>query len=257
MPDYFEDDHGIARNMSARRIIILLTLGCCLAAQLQAGTQSIRAAQPKDQVYLINDGDSLLNLNGSPSGMTSMSYAMSQIKGLVGASNTSISGETLAKMVNDFSRNVGSKYQTRYDTVIVHSLGGGNDIRLGTSVSELYSLLQKYVRSVHALGPHAFSIISTYPVQCDILKDPMQNATLHLYNDLIYQGWNKPQMSGGLGADGIVDYFNDPTIGANSYTYSAFCSARWSRDGEHLNDEGKEIMGQIESQAITRFLASR
>jgi hypothetical protein len=43
MPGWFEHGHGMARNMSARRTIILVTLGGCLPAQLQVGAQSIRA----------------------------------------------------------------------------------------------------------------------------------------------------------------------------------------------------------------------
>jgi hypothetical protein len=66
MPGWFEHGHGMARNMSARRTIILVTLGGCLPAQLQVGAQSIRAAQSdEDSVCLVNDGDSLLNVNGS------------------------------------------------------------------------------------------------------------------------------------------------------------------------------------------------
>ena len=54
---------------------------------------------------------------------------------------------------------------------------------------------------------------------------------------------------GGLDADGLVDYFGDSTIGANTYSYSAFCNAEWSKDGQHLNDAGKAIMGHIEAQS--------
>jgi hypothetical protein len=74
---------------------------------------------------------------------------------------------------------------------------------------------------------------------------------------LIYEHWNKPQSLGGLEADALVDYFGDPTIGDNTYSSSAFCSAQWSRDGSHLNDGGKAIMGRIEAEAIVKFLHTR
>ena len=51
--------------------------------------------------------------------------------------------------------------------------------------------------------------------------------------------------------------FGDPTIGANTYSHSAFCDTEWSKDGQHLNDAGKAIMGRIEAQAVAKFLAAR
>jgi len=60
-----------------------------------------------------------------------------------------------------------------------------------------------------------------------------------------------------LGADGIVDYFGDLSIGRNTYSASAFCNSKWSSDGGHLNDAGKEIMGRLEVREIQRLLAAR
>src|SRR5262245_23634164 len=170
---------------------------------------------------------------------------------------TSIPGQSLGQMVQRFTNNVGSKYDSKYRVFIVHSLGGANDVRAGASATQIYPYLQAYVRSVRALGSNAIALVSTYPLQCDIFKAQPLKAAIQSYNDLIYAGWNKPQTSGGLGADGLVDYFGDSTIGANSYSYSAFCNTEWSGEGQHLNDAGKARMGQIEAQAIAKFLATR
>ena len=239
--------------------VLLPLLATCLAASSQARSQS---TAERNDVYLIYDGDSM-NLNGSPrwtrwlTGGTFLSFALPLLNRSVHAMNTSIPGQSLRQMVDRFSNNVGSKYDSKYRVFIVHSLGGGNDIRAGTSATQVYAHLQAYVRSVRALGSNAIAIVSTYPLQCDIFKAQPHKAAIQSYNDLIYAGWNKPQMSGGLGADGLVDYFADPTIGPNTYSYSAFCNTEWSRDGQHLNDGGKAIMGKIEAKAIARFLATR
>ena len=239
---------------SKRCAVLLLLLAGCLAAY-QARSQS--PGEPSD-VYLINDGDSLLNVNGSPwTRKTSLSFALPLLGSSVRGINTSIPGETLARMVDRFSNNVGRKYESKYRVFIVHSLGGSNDIRASASAAQVYALLQAYVRSVHALGPNAIALVSSYPLQCDIFKDQPRRAAVQSYNDLIYGDWNKPQTLGGLDADGLVDYFVDPNIGANTYSYSAFCNAEWSEDGQHLNDAGKAIMGRIEAQAIAKFLATR
>ena len=158
------------------------------------------------------------------------------------AANTSISGETLAQMVRNFSTNVAKRYNRKYKNFIVHSLGGGNDIRAGASPANLYILLQSYVNAVHALGPNATAVIATYPLQCDIFKSTKRMDSLRSYNDLIYSGWNKPQNAGGLGADGLVDYFGDTTIGPST-SILVFCSVEWSKDGQHLNDAGKATTG--------------
>jgi hypothetical protein len=42
---------------------------------------------------------------------------------------------------------------------------------------------------------------------------------------------NAAQNSGGYGADGIANYWADPTVGANSYSMSAFCNRTYSVDG--------------------------
>ena len=234
---------------------LMFLVAACFAAPYQARSQSIGE---RSDIILINDGDSLLSVNGSPwTEKTSLSFALPLLNGSVSAVNTSIPGETLAQMVNGFSNNVGRKYESKSRAFVVHSLGGGNDIRAGASAAQVYTLLQAYVRSVHALGPNAFAIVSTYPLQCDIFGAQSRKAAVQSYNDLIYSGWNKPLQSGGLDADGLVDYFGDSTIGANTYSYSAFCNAEWSRDGQHLNDAGKAIMGRIEAQSIAKFLASR
>ena len=234
---------------------LLFLLASCLAAPFQARSQSIGEGS---DVFLINDGNSLLNVNGSPwTKKTSLSFALTLLNASMRTENTSIPGETLAQMVDRFSNNVGSKYERKYRVFVVHGLGGGNDIRAGASAAQVYALLQAYVRSVHALGPNAFAIVGTYPLQCDIFGAQSRKTVVQSYNDLIYLGWNKPLQLGGLDADGLVDYFGDSIIGANTYSYSAFCNAEWSRDGQHLNDAGKAIMGRVEAQAIAKFLAAR
>jgi hypothetical protein len=242
------------------RIALFLLLAGSLAIVSQVKGQSLKGGEQAgaEQIYLINDGDSLLGVYGSSTRRTSMTFAVPLVEvDSLRAVNTSIPGEKLWEMVSNFSTSVATKYDSRYKTFIVHSLGGGNDIRDGASVANVYALLQSYVNAVHALGPNAIALVATYPLQCDIFNSATRMDRLQSYNKLIYAGWNRPQSAGGLDADGLVDYFADPTVGANTYSSSAFCSVEWSKDGQHLNDAGKAIMGRIEANVIARFLAIR
>jgi hypothetical protein len=79
-------------------------------------------------------------------------------------------------------------------------------------------------------------------------------AKPHECTDRIHGGWNKARSAGGLGADGLVDYFGNPDLGDNTYAASIFCSRNWSPDGGHLNDRGKVIMARIESRVIEAYV---
>jgi hypothetical protein len=236
---------------------LALVLGLALTSLFSAESSGDPRSTNQETIYLINDGDSLMSVMGSSSGKTSLSFVVPKLPSGALTANTSIPGETLAQMVANFWQHVGRKHSYDYRLFIVHSLGGSNDLRRGTPAASIYALLQAYVKSVHALGSNAVSIVATYPLQCDIFNNPARRDAIKSFNELIYERWNKPQSSDGLEADALVDYFGDPTIGANSYSSSAFCSPQWSQDGGHLNDDGKAVMGRIEVEAIAKYLGTK
>lgn len=212
---------------------------------------------PAYQGYLINDGDSLSTTIGSSDGGTILTYVNVPGKTLAYAT-VAISGQTLAGNISTFPNTVGAVYnsmRTIYGTSIpfvVQILSGANDIRLGGTASAIYANLQAYINLVHALGPNAKVMATTYLVQCDIFGNGPQLAVLQTLNNSVISNWNVVQSSGGLNADGLVNYWADLTIGPNSYVSSTFCGFPniYSPDGQHATNVSKAIMGSLEQTSI-------
>lgn len=203
---------------------------------------------------LVNDGDSLLQFTGGAFGTTSMVFCTDALKlSFVVGQNVSAGGATAETLLANFAANVAPYYQSTVPFV-VHLLVGGNDIRAGDSAATLKANIKSYVNLVHALGANAKIAVSTYPLQCDLCTDAGWNATTKAFNDDLIATWNLPQGLGGYGADALLNYFADPTIGANNYVTSAFCDPAYSADGHHGNDIVKQIMGQIEAEAVRPLL---
>jgi hypothetical protein len=110
----------------ASTCLLPLALGLATASPICAQSRGDHLSPEQGIIYLINDGDSLMSVNGSPSGKTSLSFVAPLLTSATLTANTSIPGETLAQMVANFSKNVGSKYNNGYRLFIVDSLGGGN-----------------------------------------------------------------------------------------------------------------------------------
>ena len=201
---------------------------------------------------LVTDGDS--QMNGGPVSPFLTSYIAADLttKNLF-TGNVAIPGETVASMAINCASHMAPLYKASVP-FIATILGGGNDIRAGDTAAQIYASLQSWVACIHNLGPNAKAIISTYTIQCDIFENGTENAVLEAYNNLIYANWNVPQSSGGLGADALIDYFADPTVGDNIYTASAYCSGAWSSDGQHLNAAGNTILAGIAAPVIALLL---
>lgn len=204
-------------------------------------------------VFVINDGDSLLAENGSPrSRATSLKFALQALGGGAEGATVAISGTTMNQAVARFSANVGP-HIVHDRPVILHILSGGNDLRKGTPPGKVFELLRDYVALAQSFGMK--TVVSTYPLQCDVLQNPDWKTSLHRLNELVYVSWARPREEGGLGADGLVDYFADREIGPGDYDRSAFCDRKRSPDNLHFSDDGKVVMGEIEADAIRALIA--
>lgn len=204
---------------------------------------------------LVNDGDSMSTTSGSSRGITFQYYAIASLtlRQPIVAYNVAVTGETLATMVANFATNVTPLYQANVPFVLF-ILGGGNDIRTGQTGAATYALLQTYVNLGHALGANVKVVVGSYPLQCDIQASPSQNTQMQVFNGDVETLWNVPQSSGGLGADGLADFFVNPIIGMNTYASSAFCNQQYSADGQHGTDLTKSIMGPIAGAAMQPLL---
>jgi hypothetical protein len=72
-----------------------------------------------------------------------------------------------------------------------------------------------------------------------------------------WEFWKRyAQGSGGLGADGIANYWVNTTIGPGNYNGSTFCNYpnSYSKDGTHPTDLAMSIMGSIEAAAVQPLL---
>ena len=122
-------------------------------------------------------------------------------------------------------------------------------------VNTTYANLQAYVNLVHALGANAKVIVATEFIQCDILAAPVKLAAMQDYNTRIKTGWNKPQSTGGLQADGFADYQADTVIGPGNYTSSNLCSnTAISPDGQHPTDTAMGYFAAVKAAVVNLFL---
>jgi hypothetical protein len=240
----------------ALRVLLYVATSTVLIFVAHAGTIISSAAQnTSSNVILINDGDSLSTTFGSSDRKTFMLYALSALTPVPRSVNVAVNGETLATMVSNFSAHVGVLYDPKY-RLVVHILAGTNDIRAASSAATIYSLLQTYVNDVHALGSNAKVIVGVNLVQCDIYDRANELGVLEALNAHIIAGWNVAQGSGGLGADGIANYWVNTTIGPGNYNGSTFCNYpnSYSKDGAHPTDLAMSIMGSIEAAAVQPLL---
>lgn len=214
---------------------------------------------PGASPVLVQDGDSLFATDGSETSpaLTTLDFALQTFTKQIYWHNVSLGGRTMSTLVSIFPTNVAPFYKPNETKFVVHVIGGGNDIRASKTAAQIFASLQQYVNLVHALGSNAVVAVATTPLQCDVLGNPTWLSALQTYNGLIQAGWNVSQASGGLGADALIDYFANPTIGMNTYASSAFCDSTYSNTippGQHLNNLGKSIMGPIESPVIMSLI---
>lgn len=134
---------------------------------------------------------------------------------------------------------------------IVTLLIGANDIRAGTSVSTILTDIAAYADAVHALSANAVFALATYPLQCDIFNNSTFRTNLQSLNNSIYSLGLTSTASGGLGADVLIDFFADPTLGPGNYASSSFCSNTTnSPDGQHPTDYLMGYYAPIAAAAI-------
>lgn len=241
--------------------IVALWLSPCLAFQPQVAAKNL----PGVVAYLIDDGDSFFTTAGTAAtgGQTILGYVIVPGKSpYLGKYIVAKDGQTMATVLANFTTNItplynqattlyGSSYQ-----FVVQLLAGANDIRAGTAASVIYANMQSYVNAVHALGSNAKVTVGSYPLQCDVFQNSTWLASLQTLNGLIIAGATTAQGSGGLGADGLANFFADPTVGMNTYSSSAFCGSpnQYSPDGQHGTALSKSIFAPVESAAVTPLM---
>jgi hypothetical protein len=59
-----------------------------------------------------------------------------------------------------------------------------------------------------------------------------------------------------LGADGLANYWADPTVGPGNYTGSAFCGSpnTITPDGQHPTDYAMQFFGNIASASLNALI---
>ena len=207
---------------------------------------------PQSDEVLVVDGDSMSAGPGSTLDNSWPKMTVPLLKYTTTLYNVSISGLTLSGMYANFAANVATLYPGQGRNFVVLLLGGANDIRvLGSTAATVEALLVNYAQAVRALGSNTKFLVGTYPLQCDILGNSTQKAALQALNTWIQTNWSVPIANGGLGADGIVDFASDPTIGVGDYSTSPFCgNSTNSPDGQHPTDYLMGYYAPIAAAAI-------
>lgn len=212
--------------------------------------------------YVIMDGDSLPQTNGSTTGANLLAYVnISGVSPYLGLNTVAVAGATLVDNINTFSKYVTPVclyVTTTYGSIplVVSIFSGGNDIRNGASAATIYANLRTYVNLVRTNCPTAKVQVSIYPVQCDMVMNGAWIAVLQTLNNSVIAGATTPQSGGGLGADGLVNYFAEPTVGANTYASSALCGFPniYSPEGGHWTDLAKSLEGVVASTALATLI---
>jgi hypothetical protein len=231
------------------------------AAQILAIQQSLSATfqiAPQHNVAVVVDGDSLLPGRGSLQNNSQTKLAQSQFKYPVALYNVSLSGATCGSSTTNFTAGgPATIYQSTYQRFIVVNDVFANDIRAAASAATIQACIQAYVNSVHALGSNARVVWAIPMEQYDIFASGPEFAVYQtIVNWLITQG-TASQASGGAGADGIVSFWSDPTIGPGNFTTTPpFIQAGsiYSPDGLHPTDLSMTIMTPYLATGINALL---
>ena len=240
-------------NMDALALVLYtLPVSAGQGSAMRAALANALSIQQTYSYVLVNDGDSMSSGEGSLLDNSPMRFALPSINPPVRAYLDAVFGTTLATMLTNFSANIAPHCSGAYTACIIHIMAGENDIRAGTQVATIEANLRAYVNAVHAIGPNAKVIIGVTPMQCG-WSGAQLTAYQQYTTDRISLG-TVPQAQGGFGADGIANYWADPTIGAGNFTTSAFCNGMYSPDGGHPTDLTMGIMGGIEAAAVNALL---
>jgi hypothetical protein len=205
---------------------------------------------------VVTDGDSISAGRGSALNNSPTKFALKKLNHPIRAYNIAIPGETVCTMASQFNANIAPIYKVSYANFVVHLFGYTNDIRQSGTASGIYGCLQNYVNLVHALGPNAKVIITTGYLPCDIFQSGTELPIFQTVTNNILANWNVAQSSGGLGADGLDNWFGIPIVGPGNYSSSVFCGFpnNYTPDGVHPTDYTDSILGQYQAASINALL---
>jgi len=206
-------------------------------------------------IIYVNDGDSFLATNGSQTGRTIMDFVRPQIPYPIIPYNISVPGTEINGRITNFSTTVTPLYDGVH-IFVLHFMCGANNIRNGDSAATTFSLLQQYFSMAKGLGNLCYCLAGGNPLQCDISMSGTELPVFQTFNENVRQNWGISQGNGGLGVDGLVDYFSDPTVGAGNYVTSALCSSTYSPDGQHGNDLTKSILAPYQVSSFFNLITS-
>jgi hypothetical protein len=236
------------------------TLNAAQVATVQASLYSMFSIPPQFNDKWVVLGDSMSSGEASLLNNTWARLTLPQLSRPIRLYNHSLFGQMITGnggMLALFPQTVTGVYQTTDRNFIVTLLGGANDIRARVPLATIKSAVQTLVQSVHALGSNAKVLLATNPLQCDIFNTG--GATLsdfQSYMTWLRTQWNVAIAAGGAGADGLIDFQNDPTIGISAgYSSSAFCSnATISPDGQHPTDYAMGFYAPTAAQVINAII---
>lgn len=232
------------------------------ATDILAARESLTAyfgIVPQYDDVLDVEGDSISNGQGGILDYTRTRYALAFLSRQLRLYNNAVSGWTLQQINTALSARLTAEYSSLYRTFTVEIFAGRNDITInGSTAAQVEGYLQTAVATAKALGANVKVLVATSPVECDLSLNSGYLASIQAYNTWIIANWNVSQANGGLGADGLVNYWADPTIGPGSYPGSG--TSPWcsnivnSPDGVHPTDYYMQFMAPIEATAVNAVL---
>jgi len=189
---------------------------------------------------IVCDGNSLTAGNGASSSDYNYPNQLNRFLTALGAGillhNVAVSGQTTPQMLSDVGTQVDPLFDPKFDRNVVVAWEGTNHLWVGATGQEAYQALVEYCAGRKAAG---FRVLVLTVL-------PRADATTAFEDGRIFVNANL-RMNWRNYADGIVDVAADPRfLDIANETY-------YSKDRQHLNDNGYRVIAQLVGAAILRL----
>jgi hypothetical protein len=196
---------------------------------------------------LVNHGDSITFGLGAADARGWSAQMQPMLSRPMTVYNTGWPGQQLTLKLPTEAAWFASIYSATARNFIVNLLWGTNDIVSGGRTAvQVYADLQTDIALIKALGPNVKVNVGTLLPRGSITTAQIASTTA--LNTMIVNGYNQSQATGGLGADGLIDYASDALL-ATCNTSQVVCS-----DNLHPTTLGNTNMAALAAQATNAVM---
>lgn len=192
-----------------------------------------------DTGTLVFDGDSIACGVGAPEGAGLADQVARRLRFRGRVPVVAAGGSLVLQRERLFEQDVAPLYQPDADDNVIFFHAGDNDIAMGADAAATYRCLTSYVGRAHGQG--WVVVLSTELQRFDF--SPRQQRELLSFNALVLEN--------GAGADGIVDFGNDSTMGGPENRDDR---RLYTADRVHPTRQGYAVLAKSASRELRRHL---